>query len=397
MSSGQAAGCCADSLASANEPCGDPPCAMAIDPAASSARVSACQGLGGIPDSTGMLCCESSCGSCGGAGCEGRQGGADACCADNLEEANVACGNPPCLMETHAQAQARDAQVYSAKCTQIGGIPDPTGLTCCAPSCGICGGEGCELRPGGAELCCGDNLATANETCGGPACIFQPARGEVEARSRACELVGGLPGPSGLTCCPETCGTCGGAGCQSRPGGADSCCLDNINDANQLCGEPPCMMLAFSDGDREGSSTGEWWRFSSGDVVARAATQVRATRTAAGSSEDTGFAASLFLPTEMRDKKVSVGAGEAIAEWSPQRYVSIADYPRSRLAGGIGAAGSSIRDPTVIVCWSLFLLVAISLVIYVLIFHRTWFVPGQGVVVSEELLAPGSPRSVGSV
>ena len=310
MNSGQAAACCVDSLASANEACGDPPCTMTIDPAASSARVSACLDLGGIPDSTGMLCCGSSCGSCGGVGCEGRQGGADGCCADKLEEANVACGNPPCLMETHAQAQARDAQVYSAKCKRSGGIPDPTGLTCCAPSCGICGGEGCELRPGGAELCCGDNLATANETCGGPACIFHPARGEVEARARACELVGGVPDLSGLSCCPKTCGTCGGVGCQSRPGGPDSCCLDNINDANQLCGEPPCMMLAFSDGDGGGSRTGEWWRFSSGDVVARAATKERATRTAAGSSDDIGFAASLFLPTEMRDKKVSVGAGE---------------------------------------------------------------------------------------
>lgn len=40
-------------------------------------------------------------------------------------------------------------------------------------------------------------------------------------------------------------------------------------------------------------------------------------------------------------------ASQAIAEWSPQKYVAISEFPNSRLAGGIGAAGSSIRDPTV--------------------------------------------------
>ena len=159
---GGAASCCADALSSGNQACGHPPCTMSIDPAASSARVSACVGLGGIPDSTGMFCCDGSCGSCAGMGCEGRDGGADACCADNLEAANVACGDPPCLMQSHAQAQLRDAEVYSAKCKDAGGIPDLSGTKCCAASCGVCGGEGCASRPGGADLCCGDNLTTAN-------------------------------------------------------------------------------------------------------------------------------------------------------------------------------------------------------------------------------------------
>ena len=38
---------------------------------------------------------------------------------------------------------------------------------------------------------------------------------------------------------------------------------------------------------------------------------------------------------------------QEIAEWSPQDYVVASNYPASRLAGGVGAAGSSIRDPTV--------------------------------------------------
>jgi hypothetical protein len=36
-----------------------------------------------------------------------------------------------------------------------------------------------------------------------------------------------------------------------------------------------------------------------------------------------------------------------MAEWSPQEYVETSKYPASRLAGGIGAAGTSIRDPGV--------------------------------------------------
>jgi peptidoglycan/xylan/chitin deacetylase (PgdA/CDA1 family) len=36
---------------------------------------------------------------------------------------------------------------------------------CCAASCGICGGTGCSLLPGGAENCCSTNIAIANYSC----------------------------------------------------------------------------------------------------------------------------------------------------------------------------------------------------------------------------------------
>ena len=49
---------------------------------------------------------------------------------------------------------------------------------------------------------------------------------------------------SGNTCCAASCGTCGGTGCGSRPGGSEACCSSNIADSGRLCTEvgPPCVM-----------------------------------------------------------------------------------------------------------------------------------------------------------
>jgi len=263
---GGAAACCGDALMASAQECGHPPCTLEVDAEAARARSYACLGAGGVPDESGMFCCSSACGMCGGPGCDAREGGASACCADSLEAANVACGDPPCLMETHASAQARDAAVFSAKCRDKGGIPDSSGLKCCAESCGVCGGEGCEMRPGGAEQCCGDSLSAANETCGQPGCIFRTNPREVEARASACEAVGGILDPNGLACCPSSCGACGGEGCASRTGGAGACCGDSVEAANKLCGHPPCLMIAFSD-EGPGADKQEWWRFNSGNLV----------------------------------------------------------------------------------------------------------------------------------
>jgi hypothetical protein len=48
----------------------------------------------------------------------------------------------------------------------------------------------------------------------------------------------------GAVCCEAQCGSCGGSGCGSRPGGADSCCSTNIQTAARSCAEnpPPCVM-----------------------------------------------------------------------------------------------------------------------------------------------------------
>ena len=47
-------------------------------------------------------------------------------------------------------------------------------------------------------------------------------------------------------CCSSMCGTCGGTGCGSRPGGRDACCSGHIRDAAVACsdngGTGPCVM-----------------------------------------------------------------------------------------------------------------------------------------------------------
>ncbi|HJK90768.1 MAG TPA: hypothetical protein RMH26_08590, partial [Polyangiaceae bacterium LLY-WYZ-15_(1-7)] len=48
----------------------------------------------------------------------------------------------------------------------------------------------------------------------------------------------------GGVCCAASCGTCGGSGCGSRPGGAESCCGSAIRSSGRSCltSEPPCVL-----------------------------------------------------------------------------------------------------------------------------------------------------------
>jgi len=97
----------------------------------------ACSDSGGIVDPLGTACCPRSCGICGGDGCAAREGGADACCADNIASAATACGSPPCAL---GAVRSASAAALVSTCEQAGGISDFTGLRCCPASCGICGG-----------------------------------------------------------------------------------------------------------------------------------------------------------------------------------------------------------------------------------------------------------------
>lgn len=49
---------------------------------------------------------------------------------------------------------------------------------------------------------------------------------------------------AGDVCCPAECGACGGAGCGSRPGGAEACCGGAIRSAGLSCEDnpPPCLI-----------------------------------------------------------------------------------------------------------------------------------------------------------
>lgn len=48
---------------------------------------------------------------------------------------------------------------------------------------------------------------------------------------------------NGAACCTKECGTCGGGGCNGRPGGASNCCFGTIKSSERPCTEfgPPCF------------------------------------------------------------------------------------------------------------------------------------------------------------
>ena len=57
-----------------------------------------------------------------------------------------------------------------------------------------------------------------------------------------CATYGGVHNEN--ACCAASCGTCGGSGCHSRPGGVSNCCAGGIP-LQQVCGpeqDAPCFL-----------------------------------------------------------------------------------------------------------------------------------------------------------
>jgi hypothetical protein len=132
-------------------------------------------------------------------------------------------------------------------CTKIGGISSADGLACCPASCGQCGGSECYQKPGGGESCCQGAITQSGVECGSPPCLFKVDLEESDFRAKSCAAFGGILDPGSLQCCDATCGACGGEGCERAPGGADSCCTDNVAARNKMCSETvhaPCSLKA---------------------------------------------------------------------------------------------------------------------------------------------------------
>jgi len=64
----------------------------------------------------------------------------------------------------------------------------------------------------------------------------------------------------GRYCCAASCGTCGGRGCQNRPGGGNSCCTNQLRRAGRRCTGPnqeSCLIPQNAGGNRNGRGTGQ--------------------------------------------------------------------------------------------------------------------------------------------
>ena len=143
-----------------------------------------------------------------------------------------------------AHAEDMETQIVSRMqaCADSGGVMDPFGVLCCPASCGLCGGEGCANRQGGADACCGDNIASAAVECGSPPCLLGSGDSTaIAARVSVCALAGGVADDTGLRCCDSACGTCGGKLACPCPSSAS----DALNPA-KLCSGSEQRTILFS-------------------------------------------------------------------------------------------------------------------------------------------------------
>jgi kumamolisin len=188
--------------------------------------------LGTGPDHS-SICCTESCGVCGGTGCELRPGGGKDCCTISIFYSGVSCENSlaPCIISGPSGVDPTCQNGIK------GTGPDHSSI-CCAEPCGVCGGAGCGLRPGGAKECCPLSIFDAGVTCetsAAPCIIVDPT----------CQngIKGAGPDHSTI-CCAESCGVCGGTGCGSRPGGSTECCTESIFSSGISCQNSvaPCIV-----------------------------------------------------------------------------------------------------------------------------------------------------------
>lgn len=100
-----------------------------------------------------------------------------------------------------------------------------------------------EMSSGGATTAAGAGGDSSNS--GGS------ASGGSDAGTPAAEQCSdGILNGAETVCCAASCGTCGGTGCSSLPGGAEACCAGPIADAGQPCNEfeAPCVLDGAADG-----------------------------------------------------------------------------------------------------------------------------------------------------
>jgi len=102
-----------------------------------------------------------------------------------------------------------------------------------------------------AKLCCNKMCGT----CGGPGCEMRPGgatqccANPIKEAGNVCrsdsdvhcvikahpKCESGILSWSKNVCCPKSCGRCGGPGCERRPGGPNACCTQNIEPTRKIC------------------------------------------------------------------------------------------------------------------------------------------------------------------
>lgn len=107
------------------------------------------------------VCCPLSCGTCGGADCSRRDGGARNCCEADIRLFDSVCSGPndsPCIRSPEFIFSTGIDNSYLQYCN---------GRVCCATSCEQCGGAACSSFTGGAENCCNSRILSSGKFCNG--------------------------------------------------------------------------------------------------------------------------------------------------------------------------------------------------------------------------------------
>jgi len=99
-------------------------------------------------------------------------------------------------------------------------------------------------------------------------------------------------------CCDSACGSCGGRGCDQRPGGRDRCCASEVIQSNQPCSlsPPPCVPIPNTCPTCNASAR-QRSGMHSRDGVGASAIYRFMVRTCSGSSESVATAARAFPRT----------------------------------------------------------------------------------------------------
>jgi hypothetical protein len=128
------------------------------------------------------------------------------------------------------------------------------GPHCCAASCGVCGADDCEARPGGHSSCCKYGLLRQCFSSMDTACLIPPGdlpllplihwheQGieaswfEKDVDEEWCRS--GVKAEAEPFCCPTSCGTCGGPGC------SDQCCPHTYTSMCSVSTDVKCRIPA---------------------------------------------------------------------------------------------------------------------------------------------------------
>ena len=194
----------------------------------------------------GVVCCDKTCGQCGGDNCARLPGGAEHCCLAIIESMAVPCSSytdTACLLPEGASASgaqsSSDANATSAATANATEPPLPAKSPPAENSTTGAGDTVDPLDTGvGSDEGASDQASNASNATGPTAAEAVVAARTAEvaaARAASTWCASGWLAHDGVVCCDKTCGQCGGDNCARLPGGAEHCCLAIIESMAVPC------------------------------------------------------------------------------------------------------------------------------------------------------------------